>query len=93
MPAMINGLALFSLLTATVLQALDLTIATIALPAIEGPLGLDFESGAWILTSYLVALALMTPVAGALSGAIGRRNALLAAIAGLTLASAACGAA
>jgi DHA2 family multidrug resistance protein len=90
---MINGLALFSLLTATVLQALDLTIATIALPAIEGPLGLDFESGAWILTSYLVALALMTPVAGALSGAIGRRNALLSAIAGLTLASAACGAA
>ncbi len=93
MPEMISGLALWSLLTATVLQALDLTIATIALPAIEGPLGLDFESGAWVLTSYLVALALMTPVAGALSAAIGRRNALLSAIAGLTLASAACGAA
>jgi DHA2 family multidrug resistance protein len=93
MPEMISGVALYSLLAATVLQALDLTIATIALPAIEGPLGLDFESGAWILTSYLVALALMTPVAGTLSAAIGRRNALLSAIAGLTLASAACGAA
>jgi DHA2 family multidrug resistance protein len=93
MPEMINRMALFALLTATFLQALDLTIATIALPAIEQSFGLDVETGGWILTSYIVAAALMTPVGGALSSAMGRRNALLLAIGGLTIASLACGAA
>jgi DHA2 family multidrug resistance protein len=81
------------LLTATILQALDLTIATIALPAIETDLALDPATGSWVLTTYIVATALMTPAAGALSSALGRRRALLLAIGGLTLASAACGAA
>jgi MFS transporter, DHA2 family, multidrug resistance protein len=89
--SMINMMALCSLLTATVLQALDLTIATIALPAIGRTFGLEGEAGSWILTSYIVAMALMTPVGGVLSSAFGRRNALLLAIGGLTLASLACG--
>src|ERR1700732_3018187 len=67
MPGMINRMALFALLTATFLQALDLTIATIALPAIEQNFGLDVETGGWILTRYIVAAALMTPVGGGLT--------------------------
>jgi DHA2 family multidrug resistance protein len=93
MPELIGRMALWSLLLGTTLQALDLTIATIALPAIERDLGLDFEDGTWILTSYIVATALMTPVAGALSAAVGRRATLLLAIGGLTLASLGCGSA
>jgi DHA2 family multidrug resistance protein len=93
MPAALSGMAWSALLTASVLQALDLTIATLALPAIEAALGLDVAAGSWILTSYIVAMALATPAAGALSAAIGRREALLLAIGGLTVASLAAAAA
>ncbi|MBV9522599.1 MAG: DHA2 family efflux MFS transporter permease subunit [Alphaproteobacteria bacterium] len=93
MLAGVSRTALVALLAATALQALDLTIATIALPAMSTDLGLDTATAPWILTAYIVALALSTPTAGALSAALGRRNALLAAIGGLTLASLACAAA
>ncbi|HZS81954.1 MAG TPA: DHA2 family efflux MFS transporter permease subunit [Stellaceae bacterium] len=86
-------MALFSLLTATALQALDLTIATIALPAMTRSLEVDAQSSPWILTTYIVATALATPTAGALSAAVGRRSALLMAVGGLTLASLVCAAA
>src|SRR5579883_2556600 len=93
MLAGINRMALFSLLTATALQALDLTIATIALPAMTRSLEVDAQSSPWILTTYIVATALATPTAGALSAAVGRRSALLMAVGGLTLASLVCAAA
>ena len=91
MPVTINRIALIALLTAAALQALDITITTLALPAVAQTLGLDFEAESWILTTYIVAMALMTPVAGVLSSALGRRRALLAAIGGVCLASLVCG--
>src|SRR5690348_15065089 len=87
---MTDRTALFSLLTATVLQALDLTIAAIALPPIEAAMGVGTEAGTWVLTSYIVAMALTTPLAGVLSTRVGRRDSLLAAIGGLTVASCIC---
>jgi DHA2 family multidrug resistance protein len=93
LPGTITRTAYWSLLLATFLQAIDLTISTLALPAIEHDLGLSAESGSWIMTSYIVATALVTPVAGPLSAVLGRRALVLVAIGGLTLASAGCAAA
>src|SRR5580698_4973160 len=76
---------------ASILQALDTTIANVALPHIRGSLSATLEQMGWVLTSYIVATAIMTPLAGWLAGRVGRRKVLLISIAGFTLTSALCG--
>jgi MFS transporter, DHA2 family, multidrug resistance protein len=76
---------------ASVLQALDTTIANVALPHIRGSLSATLEQVAWVLTSYIVASAIMTPLAGWLAGQYGRKKVLAVSIAGFTLMSALCG--
>ncbi len=76
---------------ASVLQALDTTIANVALPHIRGSLSATLEQMAWVLTSYIVASAIMTPLAGWLAGQYGRKKVLVLSIAGFTLMSALCG--
>jgi MFS transporter, DHA2 family, multidrug resistance protein len=76
---------------ASVLQALDTTIANVALPHIRGSLSATLEQMAWVLTSYIVASAIMTPLAGWLAGEFGRKKVLVISIAGFTLMSALCG--
>jgi MFS transporter, DHA2 family, multidrug resistance protein len=76
---------------ASVLQALDTTIANVALPHIRGSLSATLEQVAWVLTSYIVASAIMTPLAGWLAGHYGRKKVLALSIAGFTLMSALCG--
>ncbi|HTW38853.1 MAG TPA: DHA2 family efflux MFS transporter permease subunit [Steroidobacteraceae bacterium] len=76
---------------ASVLQALDTTIANVALPHIRGSLSATLEQMAWVLTSYIVASAIMTPLSGWLAGQYGRKKVLALSIAGFTLMSALCG--
>ena len=76
---------------ASVLQALDTTIANVALPHIRGSLSATLEQMAWVLTSYIVASAIMTPLAGWLAGQYGRKKVLVLSIAVFTLMSALCG--
>jgi DHA2 family multidrug resistance protein len=76
---------------ASILTALDTTIANVALPNIRGSLSATLEQMGWVLTSYFVATAIMTPLAGWLAGRVGRRKVLLISIAGFTLTSALCG--
>jgi MFS transporter, DHA2 family, multidrug resistance protein len=76
---------------ASVLQALDTTIANVALPHIRGSLSATLEQMAWVLTSYIVASAIMTPLSGWLAGEFGRKKVLVLSIAGFTLMSAFCG--
>src|ERR1700745_646479 len=76
---------------ATLMQALDSTIANVALPHMQGSVSASADQIVWVLTSYIIATAIMTPLSGWLSQKIGRKTMFLASIAGFTLASILCG--
>lgn len=76
---------------ATTLMAVDLTIASVALPQIQGALSATADQVSWVLTSYAIALAVATPVVGPLAERVGRKRLFLLAVAGFTLASLLCG--
>jgi DHA2 family multidrug resistance protein len=80
-----------SLMTATILQSLDATIANVALPQMQGNLSASQEQMGWVLTSYIVAAAIMIPLSGWLANAVGKRTILLASIVLFTSASVLCG--
>lgn len=88
-----NNLALVtvSIMLATVMQVLDTTIANVALPYMQGSLSASFDQVSWVLTSYIVAAAIMTPVVGFAAARIGRRQLFLFSVAGFVVASALCG--
>src|SRR5258708_6702427 len=76
---------------ATIMQALDTTIANIALPYIQGSVSASQDQINWVLTSYIVAAAIMTPTTGFLAGRFGRKRLFLVSVAGFTIASMLCG--
>ena len=76
---------------ATLMQALDTTIANVALPYMQGSVSASQDQIAWVLTSYIVAAAIMTPPTGYLAGRFGLRRLFLVSIAGFTGASVLCG--
>ncbi|HET7335465.1 MAG TPA: DHA2 family efflux MFS transporter permease subunit [Rhizomicrobium sp.] len=77
----------------TLMQALDSTIANVALPYMQGSLQASRDQVTWVLTSYIVAAAIMTAPVGWLASRFGRKNIALLSLAGFTLSSMACGAA
>ena len=78
---------------ATIMQGVDNTIANVALPHIQGSLSAAQDQIAWVLTSYIVAVAIMTPLTGWLAGRLGIKYVFLISVAGFTIASALCGSA
>jgi DHA2 family multidrug resistance protein len=78
---------------ATLMQAIDTTIVNVALPYMQGSLAASPDQITWVLTSYIVAAAIMTPPVGWLSARYGRRNLFLVSLLGFILASMLCGAA
>jgi DHA2 family multidrug resistance protein len=76
---------------AVIMQALDTTIANVALPYIQGSVSASADQINWVLTSYIVAAAIMTPPSGFLANRFGRKRVLLTAIAGFVIASILCG--
>src|ERR1700744_429687 len=77
----------------TLMQALDSTIANVALPYMQGSLAASRDQITWVLTSYIVAAAIMTAPVGWLSARFGRKNVILVSISGFTIVSMLCGAA
>ena len=91
-PAGVNRAAItVCVILATLMQALDTTIANVALPYIQGSVSASQDQIAWVLTSYLVAAAIMTPTTGFLAGRFGIKQVFLVSVAGFTLASMLCG--
>jgi len=80
-----------ALMLATLMNTLDSTIANVALPHMKGSLGASQDQIVWVLTSYIIATAIMTPLSGWLSLKIGRKRMFLICIGGFTAASALCG--
>ena len=69
-PAVNRAAITISIMLATIMQAIDTTIANVALPHIQGSLSAAQDQITWILTSYIVAAAIMTPLTGWLAGAL-----------------------
>ena len=76
---------------AVIMQALDTTIANVALPYIQGSVSASSDQINWVLTSYIVAAAIMTPPSGFLVSKFGRRRVLMGAVTGFVVASVLCG--
>jgi DHA2 family multidrug resistance protein len=76
---------------ATLMQALDTTIANVALPYMQGSVSATQDQIDWVLTSYIVAAAIMTPPTGYLASRFGLKRLFLVSVAGFTIASMLCG--
>jgi DHA2 family multidrug resistance protein len=79
------------IILAVIMQALDTTIANVALPYMQGSVSASADQINWVLTSYIVAAAIMTPPSGFLATRFGRKRILMIAVAGFVVASMLCG--
>ena len=77
----------------TLMQALDSTIANVALPYMQGSLAASRDQITWVLTCYIIAAAIMTAPVGWIAARFGRKNFAIVSLAGFTVASMFCGAA
>jgi MFS family permease len=82
-----------SIMLVPIMQGVDTTIANVVLPHMQGSLSAAQNQIAWMLTSYIVPAAIMTPLTGWLAGRFGIKYVFLISAAGFTLASALCGSA
>ena len=86
-----RALITICLMIATLMQALDSTIANVALPYMQGSLSASYDQITWVLTSYVVMAAIMTAPIGWLANRFGRKNLFIACLAGFTITSMLCG--
>jgi len=86
-----KGMLTAAIMVAVIMQVLDTTIANVALPHMRASLGASQDEINWVLTSYIVAAAIATPLTGWFADRIGRRKLLLGAVVGFTAASLLCG--
>lgn len=88
-----KGFVTLSVMLATIMQALDTTIANVALPHMQGSMSATQDQISWVLTSYIVASAIFLPMTGFLSERFGRKKLFLWSVVGFTITSMLCGAA
>jgi len=79
------------IMAATLMQTLDSTIVTVALPTIQGNLGATQDEGAWVVTGYIISAVIVIPLTPWLQARFGRRQYYIVAIIGFTIASMLCG--
>ncbi len=75
----------------TFMEVLDTTVVNVSLPHIAGSLSATVDEATWVLTSYLVANAIILPITGWLANFFGRKNLLMMSVTGFTVASLLCG--
>ena len=90
-PGLRRNMVTICAMTATVMQALDTTIANVALPYMQGSLSASEDQINWVLTSYIVAAAIMTAPVGWIANRFGRKRIFILCSAGFTVASVMCG--
>ena len=90
-PGLRRNMVTICAMTATIMQALDTTIANVALPYMQGTLSASQDQINWVLTSYIVAAAIMTAPVGWIANRFGRKRIFIICSAGFTIASVLCG--
>jgi DHA2 family multidrug resistance protein len=91
LPGLRRNMVTICAMTATIMQALDTTIANVALPYMQGSLSASQDQINWVLTSYIVAAAIMTAPVGWIANRFGRKRTFVVCSAGFTIASVLCG--
>lgn len=86
-----RGLLTIGVMIATILQVLDATIANVAIPHMQASLGATIDEISWVLTSYIIASAIVMPIIGWVSDRVGSRQLFLGCTLGFILASMLCG--
>src|ERR1700727_1938074 len=86
-------MVLISIMLAMIMTVLDQTIANVALPHMAGSVSASADQITWVLTSYIIASAIMTPMSGWLAGRLGIKQVFVISIIGFIVSSALCGAA
>src|SRR6476661_8806451 len=76
---------------ATFMEVLDTTVVNVSLPHIAGNLSASIDESTWVLTSYLVANAIVLPLTGWLASHFGRKRLLMTSVTGFTISSLLCG--
>ena len=90
-PGLRRNMVTICAMTATIMQALDTTIANVALPYMQGSLSASLDQINWVLTSYIVAAAIMTAPVGWIANRFGRKRMFIICSGGFTVASVLCG--
>ena len=80
-----------SVMMATFMELLDTTVVNVSIPHISGNLAATVEEGTWVVTSYLVANAIILPMSGWLARYMGRKKLLVLCVTGFTITSLLCG--
>ncbi|HEY0425436.1 MAG TPA: DHA2 family efflux MFS transporter permease subunit, partial [Rhodopila sp.] len=88
-----RGVITAAAMLAMLMQTLDSTIANVALPYMQGSMAASADEITWVLTSYVIAAAIMTAPVGWMARRFGRKKLIIGSLAGFTLASMLCGAA
>ncbi|MFC7050224.1 DHA2 family efflux MFS transporter permease subunit [Emcibacter nanhaiensis] len=86
-----RGLLQVAVMMATIMQAVDTTIANVALPHMQGSMSATQDQMSWVLTSYIVTAAIMIPPTAAIASRIGHKRLFLISVGGFTVASMLCG--
>ena len=93
LPTKHRGLLMLAVVLVSLCQFFDATIANVALPYMKASLGASTETVSWVLTSFIMATAIATPICGWLSDYAGSRNLFIYSTLMFLVSSAACGAA
>jgi DHA2 family multidrug resistance protein len=90
-PAVNPWMVAIAVMFGTFMEVLDTTVVNVSLPHIAGSLSATVDEATWVLTSYLVANAIVLPITGWLATQFGRKNLLIYAVIGFTASSLICG--
>ena len=80
-----------AVMSSAVMEVLDTSVVNVSLPHIAGSLSATVEEATWVLTSYIVANAIILPISGWLASYFGRRRLLMTVVIGFTVSSVLCG--
>ncbi len=80
-----------AVMSSAVMEVLDTSVVNVSLPHIAGSLSSSVEEATWVLTSYIVANAIILPITGWLANFLGRKRLLMTVVTGFTLSSILCG--
>ena len=78
-------------MSSAIMEVLDTSVVNVSLPHIAGSLSATVDEATWVLTSYLIANAVILPISGWLANLIGRKRLLLTVVSGFTISSVLCG--
>ena len=90
-PQASRWLIAIAVMSSAVMEVLDTSVVNVSLPHIAGSLSATVDEATWVLTSYLVANAVILPITGWLANFMGRKRLLLTVVTGFTLSSVCCG--